>query len=735
MIPVLLLALATAPERVPATPLAPDEAARRDALARYGVGLLRDAADRPADAAKQLEAAAKSAPESPAPLRPLVKVYTDLGRDAAAIRTARKVLELDPADADTGHALAKLLFDGKRFADAVVVLKPAAESPRLADRPAKRLGILRDLDRSAQLAGDFASAADACRTAITLTETARESLLKSGVFPTATDLDREAAEFHERLGKALTARNQFADAATAFAKAATLFAEKANDPTAAARLNWNLSGTLAEKGDAATALDHLKKFLALKPSGTAPYERLVELMSKLGRDKEVAPLLARLAADNPANPGISWVQAYALSKTDPAAADRAFRELLARTSDPAAFRLAVRRQSDTPRPGELLALVDSLLKSAKSKGADDDESPSKPAADAAAVARARAIVDAVKADPNAAKMLVRHLPNIRPAGSIGRETWDFLAALAERDGKLQDAEDALRNATQANPVNREAALQLLEILAKQRKWAKLRAECEALIAGSPRGRSLMVDVYLATALAELGGPANALEAVKIANELADNVQATGQLWASLQKPRILKLLGKHADAVSACEQLLKQYPKPADARRIRVTLADSLNGQKDYAKAEAELRAVLEDDPDDLLVLNNLGYNLADQGRKLEEAEAMVRRAIELDAAERLRNGNAEAESGVYLDSLGWVLFRRGKLADARTVLEKATTLPDSATDAVVWDHLGDVAFRQGEKDRAKTAWIKAIELYANSHTGRQDGRRDETMRKLKRLP
>lgn len=732
MIPVLLLALATPPDRVPAPPLPPDEAARRDALARFGVGLLRDSADRPADAAKHLEAAAKAAPDSPAPLRPLVKVYTDLGRDAAAIRTARKVLELDPADADTGHSLGKLLFDGKRYADAVAVLKAAADSPRLADRPARKLGLLRDLDRAAQLAGGSATAADACRAAIALAESARDPLLKSGVFPALADLDRERAELHERLGTALTARKQFADAATAFERAAALYSEKANDPAAAARLNWNLSGTLTEKGDDAAALGHLNKFLALKPSGTAPYERLVELLRKLGRENDVAPALARLADGQPANPGIAWVQAYALGRTDPASADRRFRDLLARTADPAAHRLAVRHHRETNRFGELLALVDALLKAAKAAPANGgDDSPS----DLAAVARARAITAAVKADRDAAALLVRHLPNITPARTAGPQTWEFLAALAERDGKLDAAETALRAAAGATPASRDAALQLLEILAKQRMWAKLRTECKALIERSPPGRSLTVDVYLATALAELGGPANAREAVKIANDLADNVQAAGQLWASLQKPRILNLLGKHADAASACEQLLKQYPKPADARRIRVTLADSLNGQKEFAKAEAELRAVLDDDPDDVLVLNNLGYNFADQGRKLEEAEAMVRRAIELDAAERLRNGNAEAESGVYLDSLGWVLFRRGKLADARAVLEKAVALPDSATDAIVWDHLGDVAFRQGEKSRARAAWTRAVDLFADSHAGRHDGRRDETVRKLKQVP
>ena len=103
-----------------------------------------------------------------------------------------------------------------------------------------------------------------------------------------------------------------------------------------------------------------------------------------------------------------------------------------------------------------------------------------------------------------------------------------------------------------------------------------------------------------------------------------------------------------------------------------------------------------------------------------------------MDADERRRQGDPEAESGTYLDSLGWVLFRRGKVAEAREVLEKVAKLPDTTGDAVVWDHLGDVRFRAGAKGPARDAWTKAAELYANSHQGKQGGRRDEVLRKLK---
>ncbi|MCZ2341519.1 MAG: tetratricopeptide repeat protein, partial [Bacteroidales bacterium] len=220
------------------------------------------------------------------------------------------------------------------------------------------------------------------------------------------------------------------------------------------------------------------------------------------------------------------------------------------------------------------------------------------------------------------------------------------------------------------------------------------------------------------------------EALRTVSELS--VRAEGVVWKRLQRVRILNILGRHAEAVTECQAILKDFPAPADAASIRYQLAESYGHLKQYLKAEAELRMVLEHDPDDVLALNNLGYNLADQNRKLAEAESRIRRAIALDRDERLRLGNPEPQNGIYLDSLGWVLFRREKFEEAFTVLEQATQMPDSGNDAVVWDHLGDTAFRLGKKQRAQEAWSKAESLYTNSRFGQEGGRLEELRRKLK---
>ena len=92
-----------------------------------------------------------------------------------------------------------------------------------------------------------------------------------------------------------------------------------------------------------------------------------------------------------------------------------------------------------------------------------------------------------------------------------------------------------------------------------------------------------------------------------------------------------------------------------------------------YRKGEAELELLLQRNPDEAQPNNDLGYLYAEQGKNLEKAESMIRKAV----AE-------EPENSAYLDSLGWVLFKRGKLDEARAQLEKAVEQPN--TDATIFE-------------------------------------------------
>jgi len=87
---------------------------------------------------------------------------------------------------------------------------------------------------------------------------------------------------------------------------------------------------------------------------------------------------------------------------------------------------------------------------------------------------------------------------------------------------------------------------------------------------------------------------------------------------------------------------------------------------------------ILAFEPDNLLMMNNLAYLLALQGKELVRAKEL---ALKVVAREPANAG--------YLDTLGWVLFRMGEFEAAKEVLEKAAKL--APHEAEIVDHLGKV--------------------------------------------
>src|SRR5207247_1682915 len=81
--------------------------------------------------------------------------------------------------------------------------------------------------------------------------------------------------------------------------------------------------------------------------------------------------------------------------------------------------------------------------------------------------------------------------------------------------------------------------------------------------------------------------------------------------------------------------------------------------------------------------LNYLGYTYAEMGVRLDEAEKLIRRALEI-----------EPDDGFYVDSLGWVYYQRGDYRRAVEHLERAVEL--AGDDPTVAEHLGDAYSRAG---------------------------------------
>lgn len=121
----------------------------------------------------------------------------------------------------------------------------------------------------------------------------------------------------------------------------------------------------------------------------------------------------------------------------------------------------------------------------------------------------------------------------------------------------------------------------------------------------------------------------------------------------------------------------------------------SYDRMKAYDKSELDFRKALSISKDEPSVLNYLGYSMIDRGVKLDEAIAMVKKAVDL-----------KPNDGYIVDSLGWAYYTMGEYDQAVNYLERAVDL--NAADPTIAQHLGDAYWRVGRKLEAQFQWQHA---------------------------
>ncbi len=142
---------------------------------------------------------------------------------------------------------------------------------------------------------------------------------------------------------------------------------------------------------------------------------------------------------------------------------------------------------------------------------------------------------------------------------------------------------------------------------------------------------------------------------------------------------------------------LKRFP---DDTTLLFQQAATLERAGRLTEAEKGFRRLLELEPDNAQALNYLGYMLAQSGERLDEAIALVGRAL-----------REEPRNGAYLDSMGWALFRAGMTRQAGSYLLDALKLiPD---DPTIREHVGDYFLALGQRDDALVHYRKALEFGA----------------------
>lgn len=226
----------------------------------------------------------------------------------------------------------------------------------------------------------------------------------------------------------------------------------------------------------------------------------------------------------------------------------------------------------------------------------------------------------------------------------------YLGRIAEEKGRLDDASDYY--ASVESGENRfDAQMRMGLMLARQGQVVAALEHLDAIEAGSEEEKLLLI-------------------------------QTEGD---------ILIRQKRYQEAMALYNDALENSDHP-DLRYGRAMLAEKMDRME---LLERDLRRILEENPDHVQALNALGYTLADRTDRLKEAHSLIKQALEL-----------RPNDFYILDSMGWVLYRMGRLDQAEEYLRKALELRN---DPEVAAHLGEVLWVKGDRQAAQEIWETAL--------------------------
>lgn len=193
-----------------------------------------------------------------------------------------------------------------------------------------------------------------------------------------------------------------------------------------------------------------------------------------------------------------------------------------------------------------------------------------------------------------------------------------------------------------------------------------------------------------------------LEFARKANQASPEIAELFDLHASF-----LEAQKEYKKALAVIGEGLKRFPKEEKLLYFEGALYDKMG---DRQRGIENMKKILALNSSNAHALNFLGYTYAEMNSNLDEAEKLVAKACEL-----------RPNDGYIEDSMGWVLFKQGKLPAAIERLEKAAKL--APEESIIQEHLGDVYLQKKEFNKAIDFYKKAISL-----SGKKD---KDTVKKL----
>ena len=697
---------------VPLKPITEDDRKRIEAITDFSVARALEDRRSWSESVKLLETALKLEPDSVTVLRRLSRLCFILGRTDAGIKYSRQTLKLEPGDTDTIGRLVAYYRQKNDASGAEGILKDVLSNEKLDAKSAGRLVALYELGKLyAGPLRQFDQAADAFAKVVDRLDDKDVAKLPPGDLRRILGGDEAAA--YEEFGLIFLQANKPELAVKAFERGLVYDPEDPEIPLL-------LIQTLLKLNKGERALQLVEQFLKRQPQGIEGYELLGNILKKLNRDAELTTRLEAAAKADSKNVTLQYFLADHYREGGQVdKADELEKALLAASPSPQAFTARALSLLKRKKASEFLRVVTDAL--TRPGGLEAVKEPLQAATSDKSFTLE--VINAGKA------FLEAKPPTLSPEGVT------LLAFLATRSGNLESFLPIQRAALTANP-NPQGYKELVKVFADLKRFNDAASTLEEMFAKFPEERNVRQVNELVGYLRLAEKPDEALKTAREALKLDPNdyeaqvqlaliLNQTGKSDEAITMLRetaakvpgnpglanalgtILMQAGKNEEALKVYRQLLERFPNNDEVQRIAHSVISVIYiNMGDYPKGEAELEILFEHNPDEIGVNNDLGYLYAEHGKNLEKAEAMIRKAV-----------NGDPENHAYLDSLGWVLFKRGKLKEAVEYLTKAVKILNetSASDATIHEHLGDVYFQLKDFEKSREAWKAAEKVAAKA--------------------
>lgn len=265
--------------------------------------------------------------------------------------------------------------------------------------------------------------------------------------------------------------------------------------------------------------------------------------------------------------------------------------------------------------------------------------------------------------------------------------------LSLQTNRLDDAEQYLKSVLRLSPDNQQARIYLGQVAEERKDYAEAERWYREVVLSE---HYFEAQTRLGVVIARQGDVDGARKHLHSIQPESDDQRV--QLF--LAEEQILREAKQYREALVVLNGALETSPGDKELLYARALIGEKL-GRIDLT--EHDLRAILEQDPNNAQALNALGYTLADRTERYQEALKLIERALAL-----------KPDDPFILDSMGWVQYRLGNNAEALKYLKRALSIRN---DAEISAHLGEVLWVTGDRTQARSIWNKALEATPDSET------------------